>query len=75
MLVLDRGMGIGDGDPEQLFSAFYRSEDAKARANGIGIGLAACRRVAEAQGGRVWATPREGGGSEFGFALPLSDER
>jgi PAS domain S-box-containing protein len=73
--VLDRGMGIGPGDPDQLFAAFYRTEAAKLRANGIGIGLAACRRVAEAQGGRVWARARAGGGSVFGVALPLSEDR
>jgi hypothetical protein len=27
----------------------------------------------EVQGGRIWARPRDGGGSEFGFALPLAD--
>ena len=26
-------------------------------------------------GGRIWATPRDGGGSEFGFALPLAEDR
>ena len=37
-----------------------------------GIGLAACKRVVESLGGRIWAAPREGGGSEFGFALLLA---
>jgi signal transduction histidine kinase len=27
----------------------------------------------EVQGGRIWAKARDGGGSEFGFALPLSE--
>jgi K+-sensing histidine kinase KdpD len=27
----------------------------------------------EVQGGRIWARPRDGGGAEFGFALPLAD--
>jgi signal transduction histidine kinase len=34
------------------------------------VGLAVCRRLVEAQGGRVWANLREGGGFEVGFALP-----
>jgi PAS domain S-box-containing protein len=72
VLVLDRGIGLSDTDMEQLFSAFYRSERARSRSAGLGIGLAACKRVVASLGGSVWARPREGGGSEFGFALPLA---
>jgi two-component system, OmpR family, sensor histidine kinase KdpD len=72
VLVLDRGIGLDDTDAEQLFSAFYRSETARKRASGLGVGLAACRRIVESLGGRVWANARAGGGSEFGFALPLA---
>jgi len=70
--VLDRGIGLGSAESERLFTAFYRTDSAKARAGGLGIGLAACRRVADALGGRIWATARDGGGSVFGFALPLA---
>jgi PAS domain S-box-containing protein len=70
--VLDRGIGLEGADADQLFSAFYRSEEARGQASGLGIGLAACKRVAESLGGRVWAEARAGGGSEFGFALPLA---
>lgn len=70
--VLDRGIGLTETDTARLFTRFYRAEAAKVRANGIGIGLAVCRRVIEIQGGRVWARPRDGGGSEIGFALPIA---
>ena len=43
---------------------------ASGTATGIGIGLYVSRRLVEAMGGRIWAIPRVGGGSEFGFALP-----
>ena len=69
--VLDRGIGIGDADASQLFTAFYRTEAAKMRTNGLGIGLAVCQRIVNALGGRIWARPRDGGGTEAGFALPL----
>ena len=72
VLVLDRGIGLDGSDPELLFAAFYRAEAARIRAAGLGIGLAACRRVVESLGGRIWASPRDGGGAEFGFALPLA---
>ena len=72
VLVLDRGMGIRKADLNRVFAPFYRSDAAKARANGLGIGLAVCKRVVETQGGRIWALPRPGGGTEMGFALPLA---
>jgi PAS domain S-box-containing protein len=73
VLVLDRGIGLGAIDPERLFTAFFRTEEAKRYTSGIGVGLAVCRRMLDAQGGRIWARQRDGGGSEFGFALPLAD--
>jgi PAS domain S-box-containing protein len=68
---LDRGMGFGDTPPETLFEPFFRSPEARFAANGIGIGLALCQRIVTALGGRIWAIPREGGGAEVAFALPL----
>ena len=72
VLVLDRGIGLEGAEVERLFEAFYRADTARGTSSGLGIGLAACRRVVESLGGRIWATPRDGGGSEFGFALPLA---
>lgn len=68
--VLDRGIGIGDAEEVRLFTPFYRTDAAKKRASGLGIGLAVCQRIVESLGGRIWARPREGGGTEAGFALP-----
>jgi len=70
--VLDRGIGIEDADTARLFTAFYRTEAAKMRTAGLGIGLAVCRRIVDSLGGRIWARPRDGGGTEAGFALPLA---
>ena len=72
VLVLDRGIGLDGADTDQLFTAFYRAESARSRSAGLGIGLAACKRLIESLGGRIWAASRHGGGSEFGFALPLA---
>ena len=72
--VLDRGAGISDEDAPQLFRAFYRSSRTASQVSGAGIGLAVCKRLIEAQGGRIWVRPRDGGGAEFGFTLPLEEQ-
>ena len=69
--VLDRGGGPGTDDPDRLFELFYRAPDARRVPGGAGIGLFVCRQLVEAMGGRMWALPRDGGGAEFGFALPV----
>jgi PAS domain S-box-containing protein len=69
--VLDRGGGIHEHERDAVFTAFYRSPRTADRAAGIGIGLAVCKRLIEAEGGRIWTAAREGGGSEFGFAFPV----
>jgi signal transduction histidine kinase len=70
--VLDRGLGLDDADADRLFSPFYRSAEAQRTAGGLGLGLPVCDRIVRALGGRMWAASRDGGGAEFGFALPLA---
>ena len=72
--VLDRGAGLGEGEHEQVFSPFYRSERTRAQASGAGMGLAVCRRLIEAQGGTIGAKSRSGGGAAFTFTLPIAKE-
>ena len=69
MDVLDRGAGIAPDEFDRIFEPFYRSPRTKASAAGIGVGLAVCKRIVEAQHGRLWAQPREGGGSNFGVRV------
>jgi PAS domain S-box-containing protein len=71
--VLDRGSGIAAAEVDQLFRLFYRSASTARQASGAGIGLYVCRGLVRAMGGRIWAAPRPGGGSEFGFSLPLAE--
>jgi len=75
VVVRDRGIGFSEEEMPKLFAAFYRGNEARHMGNGVGIGLTVCRRLVESLGGRIWAAPRKGGGSEFGFSVPLTVER
>ncbi len=72
--VLDAGPGIQTDDLERVFELFFRSRETAARVSGAGIGLFVCRQLVELMGGRIWAAGRVGGGSEFGFTLPIEPE-
>ena len=72
--ILDRGPGIADDEHEIIFDRFYRSDRTARKAAGIGMGLTVCKRLIDAQSGRIWARPREGGGLEIAFCLPLYEE-
>jgi signal transduction histidine kinase len=67
--ILDRGPGVDPDETAHLFDPFYRSPNTSSIAPGSGIGLYVSRRLIDAMGGRIWARPRDGGGSEFGFSL------
>jgi len=71
--VLDRGPGVEAGEAEQVFERFYRSTRAPKNVRGMGMVLTVCRRLVEAQSGRIWLAPREGGGLEANFTLPVED--
>ena len=68
--IADRGPGLAPGDEERVFDKFYRGLGLTAR--GAGLGLAICRGIVEAHGGRIWAENRPGGGVAFRFTIPLT---
>ncbi len=70
--VLDRGAGISQDDAERIFTPFFRAASTAFHAQGVGIGLAVCKRLIEAQSGEMSYRPRDGGGSEFAFSLPIA---
>jgi len=65
--VSDNGVGVEPAQTSRIFGMFARLGGAT---DGTGIGLAVCRRVVEAHGGRIWVEPANGGGSAFRFTLP-----
>ena len=69
--VRDYGIGLDAKEVEEIFTPFYRSPRARSQAKGIGLGLAVCKRVIEAQGGSIRALPREDG-CDFVFTLHVA---
>ncbi len=67
--VLDRGPGIPAGEEERIFDKFHRIETGRA-VDGSGLGLAVCRAIVRAHGGRIGVENRPGGGAVFRVVVP-----
>ncbi|MET0371953.1 MAG: PAS domain S-box protein [Sphingobium sp.] len=66
--VADTGPGVPPVIADNLFTAFVST-----KAEGMGLGLSICRTIVEANGGRIWMEPGEGGGTQFHFTLMRAD--
>lgn len=65
--VRDRGCGIPSAETKGIFEPFFTTKP-----TGLGMGLAICRRMIQAHGGRIWAENNEDGGATISFTLPLT---
>jgi signal transduction histidine kinase len=71
--VQDEGQGIAAEERERVFEAFRRGTDRRVRdKKGAGLGLAICRGLVEAHGGRLWIEDRPGPGTAISFTLPVA---
>jgi PAS domain S-box-containing protein len=68
--IQDSGMGVEAQEQEQIFEPFFTTKQ-----RGMGMGLAICRSIIEAHGGRLWATPGQPTGAVFQFVLPTEADR
>lgn len=68
--VTDKGPGIAEPERALVFDRFYRSRIGRTEAGGIGLGLAICRAIVEAQGGTVGIDSAPGGGALVHFTVP-----
>jgi len=67
--VRDTGVGIAPEHLPRLFDRFWQVE--RGAKGGLGLGLAICKGIIDAHGGRIWAASTVGEGSTFYFTLPL----
>jgi len=63
--VRDNGAGLDTGTADRLFDPLVTT-----KAHGLGLGLAICRTIVAAHGGRLWLAANPGHGCTAGFALP-----
>jgi PAS domain S-box-containing protein len=68
--VKDTGTGLDPAVAERVLEPFFTT-----KADGLGMGLAICRSIVEAHGGRLWVSPREPHGANVRFTVPLWEER
>jgi two-component system sensor histidine kinase KdpD len=71
LTVADHGPGVPPGEEERIFEKFHR---AGRGAGGIGLGLAICRGIVAAHGGRIWVESRPQGGALFRFTVPITGQ-
>ena len=74
--VSDEGQGVAPERLTQLFRKFSRTngDDGERSAGGAGLGLAICKGLVEAHGGRIWAeSDGVGLGARFTFTLPVAE--
>ncbi len=71
--IADRGPGVPADELTRVFEKFFRLTR-EGKTGGAGLGLAICKGVVEAHGGRIWAENRDGGGARFRFTLPLEGD-
>ena len=67
--VQDSGPGLDPEKLDRLFQSFYTTKP-----DGIGMGLAISRSIAEAHGGRLSAAPNNPRGALFRFTLPVDEK-
>jgi two-component system, OmpR family, phosphate regulon sensor histidine kinase PhoR len=73
--VQDEGIGIPEGEQDQLFSRFFRSSTSQERAiRGTGLGLVIVKSIVDHHGGEIAVKSRPGEGTTFTIRLPVAPE-
>jgi signal transduction histidine kinase len=74
LIVRDSGSGIEKADLPRIFDAYYSTKEGPddSGKGGTGLGLAACKEIIDAHGGRIRVESTVGRGTAFIIRLPVS---
>lgn len=72
--VKDNGIGIPEEYYRQIFAPFKRLHT-PGEYEGIGLGLATCKKIVERSKGAIWCQSKEREGTTFFFTLPAAEPR
>ncbi len=70
--IADQGVGIPPAARESVFEAFRQEDNQPGLSTGAGLGLAICKGLIEAHGGRIWVDNNSPTGAKVTFTLPLA---
>jgi hypothetical protein len=76
--IIDTGIGIPPSKIFAIFKTFNQVDNSTAREyGGSGLGLSICKKLVDAQNGKIWATSNVGQGSAFNFEIiyPIGTEK
>ncbi len=72
--IFDNGPGVPDDLRSRVFERFYQADVSRSGDEGAGLGLAICKHIIEAHGGRIWAEGNsQGKGGHFLFTVLRAD--
>jgi signal transduction histidine kinase len=66
--VRDNGPGVSEEETEKLFKPFMRFSHQDTQ--GLGLGLAICKKLMDLHRGRIWCEPPSGSGATFSLSFP-----
>ena len=67
--IIDQGSGISPGMIDRIFDPFFST-----KSHGLGMGLAICRAIVNAHGGKLWAENNPERGATFHFTVRVGEQ-
>jgi two-component system, OmpR family, phosphate regulon sensor histidine kinase PhoR len=72
--IRDKGIGLSPNNQKKIFDRFFRVEDKKYSASGLGMGLYISSEIIKEHQGTMAVKSKLHDGSEFSFSLPIAAE-